>query len=85
MMAHGSGSQPNKERAGAAEIGAIGCERLLPQGNGGRCRGEKRLLRCDHGRQKLSVLQKNLGAEGPRSGAVASRTGVQGDVISRLL
>ena len=38
MMAHGSGSQPNKERAGAAEIEAIGCERLLPKQSGGRCR-----------------------------------------------
>ena len=59
MMAHGSGSQPNKERAGAAEIGAIGCERLLPQGNGGRCRSGVR--RNNNGtRERLLTRPKGV-------------------------
>lgn len=59
MMTHGSGSQPNKERAGAAEIGAIGCERLLPQRNGGRCRGRVR-RNNDGTRERLLTRLKGV-------------------------
>ena len=59
MMAHGSGSQPNKERAGAAEIGAIGCGRLLPQGNGGRCRSGVR-RNNDGTRERLLTRLKGV-------------------------
>ena len=64
MMAHGSGSQPNKERAGAAEIGAIGCEQLLPQGNGGRCRSG--VSRNDDGRLKAAPDPTNGSGQVPR-------------------
>ena len=59
MIAHGSGSRPNKERAGAAEIEAIGYERLLPQGNGGRCRsGVNR--NDDDARERLLTRAKRV-------------------------
>ena len=59
MIAHGSGSRPNKERAGAAEIEAIGYERLLPQGNGGRCRSGVR-RNNDGTRERLLTRLKGV-------------------------
>ena len=73
MMAHGSGSQPNKERASAAEIGAIGCERLLPQGNGGRCRSGVR--RNNDGTRERLLPQETEAGAAERRGCCAVITG----------
>ena len=59
MMAHGSGSCRSIAETGAAEIGAIGCERLLPQGNGGRCRGRVR-RNNDGTRERLLTRPKGV-------------------------
>ena len=59
ITAHESGSCRSTAETGAAEIAAIGYERLLPQRIGGRCRGGMR--RSDYGaRERLLIRPKGV-------------------------